>query len=59
VDDAGVDHRASASLIQGCSGVVFGGGLWAKHIHDGIAGRLYDAGCASPAEAIGSAVRNS
>ncbi|MBV9349983.1 MAG: dihydroorotate dehydrogenase (quinone), partial [Mycobacterium sp.] len=40
---------------QGYTGFVYGGGLWAKHIHDGIARRLHDGGFASLSEAVGSA----
>ena len=46
---------AGASLLQGYTGFVYGGGLWAKHVHDGIARRLHDGGFASLSEAVGSA----
>jgi dihydroorotate dehydrogenase len=48
---------AGASLLQGYTGFVYGGGLWAKHIHDGIARRLHDGGFSSLSEAVGSATR--
>jgi dihydroorotate dehydrogenase len=56
-DDAWERITAGASLLQGYTGFVYGGGLWAKTIHDGIARRLHDGGFASLAEAVGSATR--
>ncbi|MFM9033976.1 MAG: quinone-dependent dihydroorotate dehydrogenase [Mycobacterium sp.] len=53
-DDAWERITAGASLLQGYTGFVYGGGLWAKHIHDGIAARLRAGGYASLAEAVGS-----
>jgi dihydroorotate dehydrogenase len=55
VDDAWDRITAGASLLQGYTGFIYGGGLWAKHIHDGIAVRLREGGFASLAEAVGSA----
>jgi dihydroorotate dehydrogenase len=55
-DDAWERITAGASLLQGYTGFVYGGGLWAKHIHDGLAKRLHDGGFASLADAVGSAV---
>lgn len=57
VDDAWERITAGATLLQGYTGFIYGGGLWAKHIHDGIARRLHDGGFASLADAVGSAVR--
>lgn len=54
-DDAWERITAGASLLQGYTGFIYGGGLWAKHIHDGIARRLHDGGFASLSEAVGSA----
>ncbi len=54
-DDAWERITAGASLLQGYTGFVYGGGLWPKHIHDGIARRLHDGGFASLSEAVGSA----
>ncbi|WP_281352757.1 quinone-dependent dihydroorotate dehydrogenase [Mycobacterium botniense] len=54
-DDAWERITAGASLLQGYTGFVYGGGLWAKHIHDDIARRLRMGGFASLAEAVGSA----
>ncbi|HYO05036.1 MAG TPA: quinone-dependent dihydroorotate dehydrogenase [Mycobacterium sp.] len=56
-DDAWERITAGASLLQGYTGFVYGGGLWAKHIHDGLARRLHDGGFASLADAVGSATR--
>ncbi|MCW2520157.1 MAG: dihydroorotate dehydrogenase, subfamily 2, partial [Mycobacterium sp.] len=56
-DDAWERITAGASLLQGYTGFVYGGGLWAKHIHDGLARRLHDGGFASLTEAVGSATR--
>ncbi|WP_343600373.1 quinone-dependent dihydroorotate dehydrogenase [Mycobacterium sp.] len=55
VDDAWDRITSGASLLQGYTGFVYGGGLWAKHIHDGIAARLHDGGFTSLSEAVGSA----
>lgn len=54
-DDAWERITAGASLIQGYTGFIYGGGLWAKHIHDGVARRLHDGGFASLSDAVGSA----
>jgi dihydroorotate dehydrogenase len=56
-DDAWERITAGASLLQGYTGFVYGGGLWAKHIHDGLARRLHDGGFASLTAAVGSATR--
>ncbi|EUA40993.1 dihydroorotate dehydrogenase family protein [Mycobacterium avium subsp. avium 2285 (R)] len=58
-DDAWERITAGASLLQGYTGFVYGGGLWAKQIHDGIAQRLRDGGFASLRDAVGSAARES
>ena len=54
-DDAWQRITAGASLLEGYTGFVYGGGLWAKHIHDGIAQRLHDGGFSCLADAVGSA----
>jgi dihydroorotate dehydrogenase len=54
-DDAWDRITAGASLLQGYTGFIYGGGWWPKHIHDGIARRLHDGGFASLSEAVGSA----
>lgn len=54
-DDAWERITAGASLVQGYTGFIYGGGLWPKRIHDGIARRLRDGGFASLSDAVGSA----
>ena len=54
-DDAWERITAGASLLQAYTGFVYGGGMWAKHVHDGIARRLHDGGFSSLSEAVGSA----
>lgn len=56
-DDAWERITCGASLLQGYTGFVYGGGMWAKEIHDGIASRLRDGGFSSLSEAVGSAHR--
>jgi dihydroorotate dehydrogenase len=55
-DDAWDRITSGASLVQGYTGFVYGGGSWAKDLHDGLARRLHDGGFATLAEAVGSAV---
>jgi len=57
-DDAWDRITSGASLLQGYTGFVYGGGLWAKRIHDGLARRLHDGGFATLADAVGTAVRD-
>jgi dihydroorotate dehydrogenase len=56
-DDAWDRITSGASLVQGYTGFVYGGGSWAKDLHDGLARRLHDGGFATLAEAVGSANR--
>jgi len=56
-DDAWERITAGAALLQGYTGFIYGGGLWARNIHDGLAQRLRDGGFASLTEAVGSAAR--
>jgi dihydroorotate dehydrogenase len=56
-EDAWERITAGASLLQGYTGFVYGGGLWAKQIHDGIAARLHAGGFSSLSEAVGSTRR--
>ncbi len=56
-DDAWERITSGASLLQGYTGFVYGGGLWAKHIHDGVAARLHAGGFSSLAAAVGSGAR--
>ncbi|MCV7299063.1 quinone-dependent dihydroorotate dehydrogenase [Mycobacterium barrassiae] len=57
-DDAWERIVSGASLLQGYTGFIYGGGLWAKRIHDGLARRLRAEGFTSLADAVGSAVRD-
>lgn len=57
-DDAWERIVSGATLLQGYTGFVYGGGLWAKRIHDGIARRLHEGGFTSLSDAVGSAVRD-
>ncbi|MGY4650428.1 quinone-dependent dihydroorotate dehydrogenase [Mycobacterium sp. URHB0021] len=54
-DDAWDRITSGASLLQAYTGFVYGGGLWAKHIHDDLARRLHEGGFTSLADAVGSA----
>lgn len=54
VDQAWERICAGASLIQGYTGFIYGGPLWAKQIHQGIAERVRAAGYGSVADAVGS-----
>jgi dihydroorotate dehydrogenase len=56
-DDAWDRITSGASLLQGYTGFIYGGGLWAKHIHDGLARKLHEGGFNSLADAVGSATR--
>ncbi|MCV7193017.1 quinone-dependent dihydroorotate dehydrogenase [Mycolicibacterium brumae] len=56
-DQAWERITAGAALLQGYTGFIYGGGLWAKRIHDGVAARLRAGGFASLSEAVGSAAR--
>jgi dihydroorotate dehydrogenase len=56
-DDAWDRITSGASLVQGYTGFVYGGGTWAKDIHDGLTQRLHADGFTSLAEAVGSATR--
>lgn len=57
-DDAWERITNGASLLQGYTGFIYGGGLWSKQIHDGVARRLHDGGFASLSDAVGSAAHN-
>ncbi|EHI10806.1 quinone-dependent dihydroorotate dehydrogenase [Mycolicibacterium thermoresistibile] len=57
-DDAWERIVSGASLVQGYTGFVYGGGLWAKRLHDGIARKLREGGFSSLSEAVGSAVND-
>ena len=46
--------RAGASLVQGYTGLIYGGPFWMRRIHRGIAARLRADGFGSIADAVGS-----
>lgn len=54
-EDAWERITAGASLLQGYTGFVYGGGMWAKTINDGVAARLHAGGYPGLAAAVGSA----
>lgn len=56
-EDAWERIICGATLLQGYTGFIYGGGLWAKQIHDGIARRLHEGGYRSLSEAVGAATR--
>ncbi len=56
-DDAWDRITSGATLLQGYTGFIYGGGLWAKRIHDGLARRLHEGGFTSIADAVGSAIQ--
>lgn len=45
---------AGASLLQGYTGFIYGGPLWAKHIHRGLAAKLRAHGYTTLADAVGA-----
>jgi dihydroorotate dehydrogenase len=52
-DDAWERLRAGATLVQGYTGFIYGGPLWPRQMHDGLARRARAAGLASIGEATG------
>jgi len=54
-DDAWERITAGASLLQGYTGFVYGGGSWARSVNEGVAERLRANGFTSLSEAVGSA----
>lgn len=56
-EDAWVRITAGASLLQGYTGLVYGGPFWVRSVHRGLARRLRAEGFASLAEAVGSGAR--
>ncbi len=58
-DDAWARIRAGATLVQAYTGFVYGGPLWPRRIHRGLARRARQAGYTSISEAIGSATPES
>jgi dihydroorotate dehydrogenase len=55
-DDAWERIAAGATLVQAYTGFIYGGPLWPRRIHDGLARRAREAGLASISEARGTAV---
>ncbi|MGQ0774342.1 MAG: quinone-dependent dihydroorotate dehydrogenase [Pseudonocardiales bacterium] len=54
-DDAWARIRAGATLVQAYTGFIYGGPLWPRRIHRGLARRARQAGYTSISEATGSA----
>ncbi|MFT4086271.1 MAG: quinone-dependent dihydroorotate dehydrogenase [Gordonia sp. (in: high G+C Gram-positive bacteria)] len=57
VDQAWERICAGADLLQVYTGFIYGGPVWLKELHDGLAQRVRAAGFASISEAVGSAAR--
>src|SRR5699024_4480216 len=55
-DQAWQRITAGASLLQGYTGFIYGGPLWMRRIHSGLADRVRSGGFGSLSEAVGSAV---
>ncbi|MDT0327333.1 quinone-dependent dihydroorotate dehydrogenase [Nocardiopsis lambiniae] len=55
-EDAWARIRAGATLVQGYTGLVYGGPLWPRRIHRGLARLVRAAGHASVADAVGTDV---
>jgi dihydroorotate dehydrogenase len=53
-DDAWERIQAGATLLQAYTGFVYGGPLWARRIHAGLARRVRDAGFTSIQQAVGA-----
>jgi dihydroorotate dehydrogenase len=53
-DDAWERIQAGASLVQAYTGFIYGGPLWPRRIHAGLARRAHDAGFTSIQQAIGA-----
>ena len=55
-DDAWARIRAGATLVQVYTGLVYGGPLWPRRVHRGVAALARSAGFASVGDAVGSEV---
>jgi dihydroorotate dehydrogenase len=55
-DDAWERIRAGATLLQGYTGFIYGGPLWPRRLHRGLARRAREAGFASVQDAVGTSV---
>ena len=53
-EDAWARIRAGATLVQGYTGLIYGGPLWPRRIHRGLAKLVRAAGYSSIQEAVGS-----
>ncbi|WP_461001221.1 quinone-dependent dihydroorotate dehydrogenase [Streptomonospora sediminis] len=53
-EDAWARIRAGATLVQGYTGLIYGGPLWPRRMHRGLARLVRAAGYASVAEAVGA-----
>jgi dihydroorotate dehydrogenase len=53
-DDAWERIRAGATLLQGYTGFIYGGPLWPRRLHRGLARRAREAGFASVQDAVGT-----
>jgi dihydroorotate dehydrogenase len=53
-DDAWERIRAGATLLQGYTGFIYGGPLWPRRVHRGLARRAHGAGYASVQDAVGT-----
>jgi dihydroorotate dehydrogenase len=53
-DDAWERIRAGATLLEGYTGFIYGGPLWARRLHRGLASRAREAGFASVQDAVGT-----
>ncbi|GAA1776164.1 quinone-dependent dihydroorotate dehydrogenase [Streptomonospora arabica] len=53
-EDAWERIRAGATLVQGYTGLVYGGPLWPRRMHRGLARLVRSAGYTSVAEAVGA-----
>ncbi len=53
-DDAWERIQAGATLLQAYTGFVYGGPLWPRHIHQGLARRTREAGFTSIQHAVGT-----
>lgn len=56
-DDAWARIRAGATLVQGYTGLIYGGPLWAWRLHRGLTAHVREAGLRSVAEAVGADAR--
>lgn len=55
-DDAWARIRAGATLVQGYTGLIYGGPLWPSRLHRGLARLVRSAGYRSVADAVGADV---